>query len=124
MNEGLIMFFACIIAAIIVIFFTCLLFQYSPFWVKYQLGLLEVGEVRWEKGSIKKGPWHRVAIVKEIDKKKRKITYDRYTIQASGKYKLEASDITNSYGNFFRLTLPEPVYKETIMRKLEKDESK
>ena len=64
MNEGLIMFFACIIAAIIVIFFTCLLFQYSPFWVKYQLGLLEVGEVRWEKGSIKKGPWHRVAIVK------------------------------------------------------------
>lgn len=124
MNEGLTMFFACLIAALIIILFTCILFQYNPIWVIYQLKGLEVGEVRWEKGSIKKGPLHRVAIVKEINKKKRKIVYDRYTIQPSGKYKLEASNITNSYGNFFRLTLPEPVYKETILNNTESDESK
>lgn len=124
MSEGLTMFFACIIAALIVILFTWLLFQYNPFWIKYQLESLEVGEVRWEKGSLKKGPWHRVAIVKEINKEKRKIVYDRYTVQRNGKYKLEASNITNSYGNFYRLTLPEPVYKETILNNTESDESK
>lgn len=109
MAEGLVMFFACIIAALIVILFTCLLFKYNPFWVRYQLEMLEVGDVRWSLLSPKRGNGHIIYVVKEITDKR--IISDTYVLK-DGKYVLDIENRDLSIASFYRLTDPEPVSKE------------
>lgn len=109
MKDGLIWFLA---LAPIVLFigylFTCFLnFRYNIIWRKYQLDLLEVGECRWLMGSVKKGPGHRVAVVKEIDKKKRRIIFDEW-MQTDEGWKQLAEGVENSIATFFHFTNPEP----------------
>ena len=115
MPEGLKIFIACLIAAIIVIVITWILFKYNPIWRNYMLSYLEVGEVRWcTPGSIKRGPNHRFVVVTAIDKKKKKITYDEYIIDEFNKPKLNRGNEVWSVADFFHFTQGEPFYKEYI----------
>ena len=115
MPEGLKIFIACLIAAIIVIVITWILFKYNPIWRNYMLSYLEVGEIRWcTPGSIKRGPNHRFVVVTAIDKKKKKISYDEYIIDEFNKPKLNEANKVWSVADFFRFTQGEPFYKEYI----------
>ena len=102
------MFFAYLIAALVVILFTCMLFKYNPFWIRYQLKMLEVGEYRWHQGSPKWGVGHRVVVVKSIDKKKRTIIYDEWGRTEEGWKQLQEG-VEISISAFFNFTHGEPI---------------
>ena len=87
---------------------TCFLnFRHNILWRRYQLNLLEVGEYRWLMGSPKWGEHHRVAVVKAIDKKKRKIVFDEWGRTGFG-WKQLAENVEYSIADFFHFTNGEP----------------
>jgi len=69
--------------------------------------MLEVGEYRWHMGSPKWGIGHRVVVVKAIDKKKRKITYDEWGVTEDGWKQLQEG-VEISIAGFFHFTNGEP----------------
>lgn len=113
MPEGLQMWIGCIIAAIIIIVFTWILFKYNPIYINYEIGFMDIGEYRWDKGSPKSGPGHRIDIITDIRKKttlflftKYEISFDRYIKNAKGEF-VYSESLVWSGGHFIRFTMPE-----------------
>lgn len=109
MESGLV-WFICLAPVVLFIgyLFTCFLnFRHNIVWRNYQLDMLEVGEYRWLMGSPKWGVGHRVAVVKSIDKKKRKIVFDEWMETEEG-WKQLAEDVEYSIASFFHFTNGEP----------------
>lgn len=107
MSNGL-TWFICLAPIVLFIgyLFTCFLnFRHNIIWRKYQLDLLEVGEYRWMMGSPKKGIGHRVAVVKEITKKR--IIFDEW-MQTEDGWKQLQEDVDYSIADFFHFTNGEP----------------
>ena len=118
MSEGLTMFFACLIAAAIIILLTWLLFKYNPIYINYEINFMDEGEVRWDKGSPKYGRDHRIDVITKINKKKvlfffkrYEIEFDRYIENEKGEYKYSESLVWKGK-TFIQFTMPEPVKKE------------
>lgn len=109
MSNGL-TWFICLAPIVLFVgyLFTCFLnFRHNIIWRKYQLDLLEVGEYRWLMGSPKKGIGHRVAVVKEITKKR--IIFDEWGQTEDG-WKQLAENVDYSIADFFHFTNGEPCY--------------
>lgn len=117
METGLILFLclAPVVLGVAFIFVCFLNYKENPIWRMQQVSRLEVGEIRWLMGSPKKGVNHRIAVVKEIDKKKHKIIFDEYILQ-NGKYKKIATDVKYSYYDFFNFSYGEPVYEKDVLQ--------
>lgn len=71
--------------------------------------MLEVGDYLWHQGSPKKGVGHRVVVVRAIDKKKRKITYDEWGQTEEGWKQLQEGVVVSIEG-FFMHTNGEPCF--------------
>ena len=104
-----------VIIGIAMLFVFFLNYKENPIWRNRQLSMLEVGEIRWLMGSVKAGPGHRIAVVKEIDAKKRRIIFDEYGLQANGQYELLTENVNYSYYDFFNFTNGEPVWKDNVL---------
>lgn len=126
MSEGLTMFFGCLIAAIIIIVFTWMLFKYNPIYINYEIGFMGKGQVKWDKGSPEEGLGHRINVITNIRKKKvffifkkYEIDFDRYIKNDKGEYEYSES-LTWDGGTFIRFTMPEPVNKDERICDLKK----
>ena len=111
MTSGLLQF---LIGIPLLLIFVCLLiaflnYRYNPIWRKSQLDKLEVNDYLWCKGSPKWGIGHRVAVVKSIDKKKKKIVYDEWGRTEEGWKQLQ-DKVENSVKEFFMLVNGEPAH--------------
>jgi hypothetical protein len=73
--------------------------------------MLSVGQVRRNLLSSQDKDGCIIFVVKEIDKKKRIIVSDTY-IKKNGKYVLDIENRRDTVASFFKLTDPEPVYKD------------
>lgn len=91
------------------IFFIC--YRDNPIYLDAQLRMLSVGQVRRNLLSSEDKDGCIIFVVKEIDKKKRVIISDTY-IKKNGKYVLDIVDRKDTVASFFKLTDPEPVYKD------------
>ena len=103
--------FAIVFAVLMVYFgligFLC--WRYNPIYLKAQLRMLSVGQVRRNLLSSEDKDGCIIYVVKAIEKKK--IISDTY-IKKKGKYVLDQADKELSILEFYKLTDPEPVYKE------------
>lgn len=72
--------------------------------------MLKVGQVRANMLS-PEGEGHCIYVVKEIDKKKKVIISDTYVFKGD-RFVLDIKDKTESFGDFYRHTDPEPVYEK------------
>ena len=112
MNSGLIWF---IVLAPVVAFFGYFVitgflnYRENPLYVRAQLKMLSVGQVKRNKLSSQDKDGCIIYVVTTIDG--RKITSDTY-IKKGGKYVLNKKDVVLTAKEFFDLTDPEPVYKE------------
>lgn len=100
--------FAIVFAVLMTYFginFLC--WRYNPIYLKAQLRMLSVGQVRRNLLSSQDGDGCIIYVVKDIDKKH--ITSDTY-IKKDGKYVLDKSDVVLTVKEFFKLTDPEPIY--------------
>jgi hypothetical protein len=112
MSTGLIWF---IVLALLVPVFTIVVvgflnYRENPLYRRAMLKMLKVGQVRANMLS-QEGEGHCIFVVKEIDYKKKVIISDTYILKGD-KYVLDIKDKTESFGDFYRHTDPEPVYKE------------
>lgn len=103
-------YFAIIFAMLMLYFginFLC--WRYNPIWLNAQLRMLSVGQVRRNLLSSQKKDGCIIYVVKAINKKT--IVSDTYILKG-GKYVLDIKDRELTILEFFKLTDPEPVYKE------------
>ena len=104
--------FAIVFAVLMVYFGICwLIWRENPIWRRAQLRMLTVGQVRRNLLSSQDKDGCIIFVVKEIDKKKKVIISDTY-IKVEGKYVLDKKDRKDTVASFFKLTDPEPVYKD------------
>ena len=73
--------------------------------------MLSEGQVRRNLLSSQDKDGCIIFVVKEIDKKKKVIISDTY-IKKNGKYVLDVENRKDTVVSFFKLTDPEPVFKE------------
>lgn len=102
--------FAIVFAVLMTYFgihFLC--WRYNPIYLKAQLDMLSVGQVKRNLLSSQNGDGCIIYVVTAIDKKH--ITSDTY-IKKGGVYILDKSDVVLTIREFFKLTDPEPVYKD------------
>lgn len=110
MNPGLI-WFVCLAPVVVFLAFAIvgwLNYRENPFYWRAMLKMLKVGQVRANMLS-PEGEGHCIFVVKEIDYKKKVIVSDTYVFKGD-KYVLDIKDKTESLGDFYRHTDPEPVY--------------
>lgn len=112
MNSGLIWFIvlALFIPVLTIVVVGFLNYRENPLYRRAMLKMLKVGQVRANMLS-QEGEGHCIFVVKEIDYKKKVIISDTYILKGD-KYVLDIKDKTESFGDFYRHTDPEPVYKE------------
>lgn len=104
--------FAIVFAVLMAVFgLGCLCWRDNPIYQKAQLRMLSVGQVRRNLLSSQDKDGCIIFVVKEIDKKKKVIISDTY-IKVEGKYVLDIKDRKDTVASFFKLTDPEPVYKD------------
>lgn len=102
--------FAIVFAVLMTVFgLGCLCWRKNPIYLRAQLRMLSVGQVRRNLLSSQDKDGCIIYVVKAIEGKT--ITSDTY-IKKAGKYVLDKSDVVLSVQSFFDLTDPEPVYKE------------
>lgn len=107
-----------VLMTILGIYFIC--WRENPIYLKAQLRMLSVGQVRRNLLSSQDTDGCIIFVVTEFVKKKRligkgeKITHiisDTY-IKKNGKYVPDIKGRKDTVANFFQLTDPEPVYKD------------
>lgn len=104
--------FAIVFAVLMTVFgLGCLCWRDNPIYQRAQLRMLSVGQVRRNLLSSQDKDGCIIFVVKEIDKKKRIIVSDTY-IKKNGKYVLDIENRRDTVASFFKLTDPEPVYKD------------
>lgn len=113
--------FATIFAVLMAVFgLGCLCWRDNPIYQKAQLRMLSVGQVRRNLLSSQDKDGSIIFVVKEFIKKKKligkgeKITHiisDTY-IKMNGDYVRDIIDRKDTVASFFKLTDPEPVYKD------------
>ena len=104
--------FAIVFAVLMTVFgLGCLCWRDNPIYQRAQLRLLSVGQVRRNLLSSQDKDGCIIFVVKEIDSKKRVIISDTY-IKKNGEYVLEVENRKDTVASFFKLTDPEPVYKD------------
>ena len=102
--------FAIVFAVLMVYFGICwLIWRENPIWRRAQLRMLTVGQVRRNLLSSQDKDGCIIYVVKAINKKT--IISDTY-IKKNGKYVLDIQDRELTIKEFYKLTDPEPVYKE------------
>lgn len=113
--------FAIVFAVLMTVFgIGCLCWRDNPIYQSAQLRMLSVGQVRRNLLSSQDTDGCIIFVVTEFVKKKRligkgeKITHiisDTY-VKVNGKYVLDRKDRKDTVASFFKLTDPEPVYKD------------
>lgn len=102
--------FAVVFAVLMTVFgiyFLC--WRENPIYIKAQLRMLSVGQVRRNLLSSQDTDGCIIYVVKAINKKT--IVSDTY-IKKGGKYVIDIQDRELKIKDFFALTDPEPVYKD------------
>ena len=117
MSTGLILFLclAPVVVGVAFIFVCFLNYKENPIWRRRQLSMLEVGEVRWLMGSPKKGVGHRIALVRGIDTRRKRIIFDEFILQANGIYKKLGEGVEYSYYDFFGFSYGEPMFGNDVL---------
>ena len=102
--------FAIVFAVLMTVFgIGCLCWRENPIYLKAQLRMLSVGQVRRNLLSSQDTDGCIIYVVKAINKKT--IVSDTY-IKKGGKFVIDIQDRELKIKDFFALTDPEPVYKD------------